>query len=297
MPKVSIIIPSYNCADYVRGAVDSALAQTFHDYEIIVVDDGSSDDTREVLEAYGRESRFRYVYQENRGLPGARNAGARASQADYLAFLDADDALAPEALEVMTAELERSGTSWCLIDILKVLGEKKEIRRTTVPAGDLFHEILRNDFIRRAMFFKRQDFFDVGMYDEAMRYREDWELNIRMFGKQKPFAYIGRPLYWYTWREGSITTGNRGKVLVYTEMVLRKHHKRLADAGDRTAAKLYAKNMWDLGRAYFSEQRNTKRAAACVRESLAYDFNARRLFHPVVYRLRRWGVRQDNTTP
>jgi glycosyltransferase involved in cell wall biosynthesis len=287
MPKVSVVIPSYDCAAFVGRAVQSVLAQTMPDYEVIVVDDGSRDNTREVLEPYFDDPRFRYVRQENRGLPGARNTGVRASDSEYLAFLDADDALAPAALERMEAALDGSAAGWCLIDILKVGDRLREVRPTVIPDGDLHLESLREDFIRRAMFFRRTAFIDIGMYDEDMRYREDWDLNIRMLERRAPFAYVGEPLYLYTWREGSITTGNHAKLLYYTRQVLRKHHKRLADAGDRRAAKLYAYNMWDLARRYVYLVRDYRQGLACMRESLAYDLDLGRLFHPIVHHARR----------
>jgi glycosyltransferase involved in cell wall biosynthesis len=287
MAAISVIIPSYNCGQYIVGALESVFAQSCQNFEVIVVDDGSNDDTAEVLRPYLDRRNFRYVYQQNRGLPGARNCGARLSHAEYLAFLDADDALAPNALERMKTVLDRSGASWCLVDILKVNGERRQVQRTMLPSGDLLHGILREDFIRRGMFFRRQQFFDVGLYDESMRYREDWEINIRMFEADQPFIYLAEPLYLYSWREGSITTGNRAKVLDYSTQVLRKHHKRLADRGDHDAAKLYASNLWDLARQYFYELHDYRRALACVRESVVYDPSLVRVFHPVVHNFRR----------
>ena len=287
MPKVSVIIPSYDCSAFVRTAVESALSQTMPDHEVVVVDDGSRDNTREVLETYLKDRRFRYVCQQNRGLPGARNAGVRASDSEYLAFLDADDALAPNALERMAAALDESAASWCLIDIVKVGDRLREVRPTVIPDGDLHLEILREDFIRRAMFFRRAAFLDVGMYDEDMRNREDWDINIRMFERRAPFAYVGQPLYFYTWREGSITTSNHAKLLHYTEKILRKHHKRLADAGDDRVAKLYAYNMWDLARRHIYLVHGYRHGFACMRESLAYDLDLGRLLHPLVHHARR----------
>ena len=88
-PLVSVVIPTYNRAAFVGKAVDSVLNQTFTNYEVIVVDDGSTDDTREQLNKYG--SRIRYIYQENRGVSAARNTGIAASGGEWLAFLDSDD--------------------------------------------------------------------------------------------------------------------------------------------------------------------------------------------------------------
>src|ERR1700730_9074258 len=96
---VSVVIPAHNAAHYVGVAIDSVLRQSHQDFEIVIVDDGSTDNTKQVVEPYLSDPRIRYRYQENRGLPGARNSGASQSQGEYLAFLDADDFFAPNALQ------------------------------------------------------------------------------------------------------------------------------------------------------------------------------------------------------
>src|SRR2546423_6262072 len=88
-PLISVIIPSYNSAHFVAHAVQSALGQTYQPLEVIVVDDGSTDGTRWILDTYMEQ--IHYVYQANKGLPGARNTGIRHAQGEFLAFLDADD--------------------------------------------------------------------------------------------------------------------------------------------------------------------------------------------------------------
>lgn len=98
---VSIIIPNYNYARYLGEAIDSALAQTYSPVEVIVVDDGSTDGSRSVIEGYGGS--IRPVYQGNAGLPSARNAGIRQAQGDYFVFLDADDLLLPDAVAKLSA--------------------------------------------------------------------------------------------------------------------------------------------------------------------------------------------------
>src|SRR4051812_30232823 len=95
-PQVSVIIPAHNSADFIGTAVESVLAQTFADYEIVVVDDGSTDGTREVLERF--EGRIVYLHQQNRGVSAARNAGIRRSRGELVCFLDADDIWRPEKL-------------------------------------------------------------------------------------------------------------------------------------------------------------------------------------------------------
>ena len=92
-PQVSVVIPAYNCAEYVGQAVESVLHQTIADWEIIVVDDGSRDHTRLVLEKYS--DRIRYIYQQNQGVSIARNCGIELARGEFIAFLDADDYFSP----------------------------------------------------------------------------------------------------------------------------------------------------------------------------------------------------------
>lgn len=99
MPRVSVIIPTFNCARYIVEAVESAVRQTYKDVEVIVVDDGSTDDTRGRLAPYLDAGTIRYITQDNAGPSAARNTGIRAATGTYLAFLDADDSIAPASLE------------------------------------------------------------------------------------------------------------------------------------------------------------------------------------------------------
>src|SRR5215468_3528219 len=142
MPLVSVIIPAYNAALFLEGAVNSVLAQTSQDFEIIIVDDGSKDTTKQVAEQFLVDPRIRYHFQENRGLPGARNAGAQISRGDYLAFLDADDFLSPNALECMLQAFRSTGAQWLNVGVLKLDGEKRTVRHPFTPDGDLLLAIL-----------------------------------------------------------------------------------------------------------------------------------------------------------
>lgn len=289
LPTVSVIMPAFRCAEYLPQAIESVLAQTFSDFELIVVDDGSPDDTGEIVARYRGDRRVIYVRQENAGLPGARNTGVRNARGQFIAAVDADDALAPTALEEMTAALISSGASWCWIDIVKFWDDYREVQRTEPPAGDLLEGILKDDFIRRAMFLRRDALLRVGLWDADMRMREDWDLNIRMIRAKEPYVYLERPLYEYRRRPGSITTGDPKRLFAYTEAVLRKHHKQLADAGSRAAAEMYAANQWALARSQFYRCRDIIGTARSVWESVRYDFRLARLFHPILHhgRLRR----------
>ena len=106
MAKVSVVIATYNRAQHLRGAINSVLQQTYTDYEILVVDDGSVDETADVVREYSREP-LRYVYQPNGGSASARNRGLRMSSGDYIAFIDDDDRWLPEKLELQVDKLGR----------------------------------------------------------------------------------------------------------------------------------------------------------------------------------------------
>jgi glycosyltransferase involved in cell wall biosynthesis len=284
MSLVSVIIPAYNAAKFIGGAIESVFAQSVKDFEIIVVDDGSTDGTGKVVESYLCDSRVRYLRQANRGLPGTRNAGATASTGEFLAFLDADDFFAPNALETMRRKFEESGAAWLNIGVLKLEGGKRTVRHPRIPEGDLLLAILENDFITRSPFYPRNEFFSIGMYDEEIRMREDWDMNIRMIEARRPFTAIDEPLYHYSRTQGSITTANHRTLYSYTEKVLHKHHKRLADIGDDPVARIYSKNMWDLARRYFYEIRDPMEGLRCVVESMRYDLSLPRLLHPLFHR-------------
>ena len=96
MTNVSVIIPTYNCDRYIDQAIASVLEQTYTDYELIIVDDGSTDDTAQVIKSYG--DRINYIYQANQGVAQARNRGLAAAQGQYIAFLDQDDVFLPNKL-------------------------------------------------------------------------------------------------------------------------------------------------------------------------------------------------------
>lgn len=285
MSLVSVIIPAYNAAASIAVTIDSVLSQTFQDFEIIVSDDGSTDSTAAVVSRYQSDPRVRYLFHENRGTSHAKNLAARQAQGEYVAFLDADDTLDPTALETLVRQFRATGAAWCVVDIIKRIGDDRIVRRAQFPSGNLLPGILEDDFVTRSPFYLRSAFLASGMYDEHLAVREDWDINIRMIEAQRPFTYVKEPLYIYARTEGSLMTGNLRRTLTCTEMVLQKHHKKLADAGNTQIAAVYAKNMWQLARRYFYEARDFREAFRCMRESLRYNLSLHRIFHPLIHRI------------
>lgn len=286
MSEISVIIPAYNAGAFLPDTLGSVLAQTWQDFEVIVVDDGSKDDTAKVVQPYLADSRMRYISKPNGGVSTARNTGARAATGTYLAFLDADDLLAPSALEILHNRVEETGASWAIVSFIKLTGQKIALRRAGVPEGPLLLAILKDYFVNRSLFYRREDFLAVGMFDEGLPIREDWDLDIRMVLAGKPFVVIDEPLYIYRRTEGSLCTGSPRKFWSSHEDLMRKHHRRLANAGDRAVARLYAENLWELAQRYVYEFRDYGSALRCILQSIRYDLNLARLLRPVIHHVR-----------
>ena len=186
MPKVSVVIPSHNRVRVVADALDSVLAQTHSDFEVIVVDDGSTDDTRAVVSRYVSRNpkRVVYLWQENAGAPAARNAGIRAATGDYVAFLDSDDLYLSRRLQVGVRALEadgRFGASYVdqrTVDLHgNVLLQSRVDRFGGAVSGWILPALLRGDLIQTNTITIRRDVLDrVGGFDQQLWSGQDTDL-------------------------------------------------------------------------------------------------------------------------
>jgi glycosyltransferase involved in cell wall biosynthesis len=199
MTWVSVVIPTYNRAQRIARAIDSVLAQTGVDCEIIVVDDGSRDATGDVLKPYG--DRVRYVRQGNAGPSAARNRGWRMAQHDWIAFLDSDDRWKPAKLQRQIALVERTGTRVCFTDI-EIMGavEPAEAASNAGRAGrEVFEEpfelILQSSRVLyvQSMLIRRELLNRIGGFDERLRVGEDTKL-VYELAFETPFGYVDEPL-------------------------------------------------------------------------------------------------------
>jgi glycosyltransferase involved in cell wall biosynthesis len=205
MPKVSVIIPTYHRAFIVRQSIDSVLQQTYRDYEIIVVDDGSTDDTREVLKSYG--DKIRYDYKANGGISSARNRGLEIAGGDYVAFLDSDDFWKPEKLQKQMTFFEANPeygmvATRCLTNTVDRNFTTVSInkRRRYGKSGWVYKDLFYRNFIRTSSVVVRRECFDqLGVFDESLPRCEEIDMWLRI-AKKYPIGFINDILTVYTRR-------------------------------------------------------------------------------------------------
>lgn len=208
MPKVSIIIPTYNHDRFVCQAVDSALAQTYPDIEVVVVDDGSTDQTQARLTRYA--SRITYIYQENKGLSEARNTGFHAAHGDLILFLDADDQIPAHKLVLQVPVLETrpefglvySGFQYLDETGTRILGEVRPGRQ-----GQVLRDLLRRDFFfpPGAAVVRRECLERVGLFDPACSAAADTDMWVRIARAGYAFGYVDELLFQYRVVKGSMS--------------------------------------------------------------------------------------------
>ncbi len=193
--RVSVVIPTYNRAGYLSAAIDSALSQSVPPHEIIVVDDGSEDDTPQVCARYG--DLVTYIHQENAGPSSARNNGIEQATGELVAFLDSDDLWLPGKLErqVPLFEADESlglcATAHYRCDESgKVVGLHSIC--PTKPAGILREIIARNLFCTPSVMVRRECFRHAGMFDVGLKFGEDWDMWLRVLSLY-PGAFIPEP--------------------------------------------------------------------------------------------------------
>jgi glycosyltransferase involved in cell wall biosynthesis len=206
---VSVVLPSYNRAHLIRRAIASVLSQSYRAFELIVVDDGSTDGTREVADTFD-DPRIQYIrHSRNRGAAAARNTGIEASQGEYIAFQDSDDEWLPHKLERQMDVLTRSSPQIGVIysGFWQVRGSSKRLypprsRRwaSLLPSevrrleGDVRTALLRGNLVTtQAAVVRRACFEKVGTFDERLPCLQDWELWLRI-SQHYHFAFVDDPL-------------------------------------------------------------------------------------------------------
>jgi len=214
-PDISVIVPTYNRAHLVAEAINSVLAQTLGSLEVIVIDDGSTDNTLEVLQTFN-DVRIRVIHQHNMGIGGARNTGIRTARGKYIAFLDSDDIWLPELLATEVPVLEERPE----IDIVYAKAQAMDATGNLKPQMLGTAERFPGEYLRSMLYgffgclpttiLRRECFDSVGLFDESLKGRVDWDMFLRI-SQYHQFHFINRVLARYRFHEGR-TTGPKSPV-------------------------------------------------------------------------------------
>ena len=245
-PPVSVIIPTYNRSHFVSQAIESVLKQTFRDFEIIVVDDGSSDDTATVCAEY--PEKVRYIYQKNQGRAEARNTGMRESRSKYLAFLDDDDIFLPDHLQLQVDYLETNP------DVGMVYGTYVRVDENLIPyeerppkAPTSYPEMLRMGVeMQTSTVMMRRELIDVAGYlDTRFEIMEEIDYFITI-AKHTKIGSIREPLVHMRQHPGNSERGLHPKVFQHTLFLLDKHLTPPSDLSWRRRNQIYGSvfNWW-----------------------------------------------------
>jgi glycosyltransferase involved in cell wall biosynthesis len=221
---VSVIIPTYNRAHVISRAIGSVLSQTYQDFEIIVVDDGSTDNTEDVVRSF-KDTRVNYIgYKENRGANAAKNVGVRAARGDSIGVLDSDDEYLPERLEKTVHVLRDSSADIGVVYSNLLINRRGRMKKylTHGISGNIYAEELKFNYIPTCTAIVKKQCLLENPYDEKLPAFVDWDLWIRL-AKHYKFIYVDEPLsIWHCDSEERISR-NIGKIVAANKIFLEKY--------------------------------------------------------------------------
>lgn len=254
-PEVSVVVAAYNCGNFIQETISSVINQTFQNWELIIVDDCSSDDTSEKIKALN-DQRIRIIrLEKNTGLPATpRNIGIRASKGEYIAFLDHDDTWSPEKLEIQIKCLREYPQTALVGCPLKIKSpDRKYNNATTTPktrkcrTGNLYDRLLHYNFIAcSSVVVKASVLNEVGIFDEdpQLAAGEDWDLWLRI-AKRHKITFMPQTLGVYRMHSSGLSTGT--KLMQISLYVIDKHVKNgwvSTRRADKAKANFYFVEGW-----------------------------------------------------
>jgi glycosyltransferase involved in cell wall biosynthesis len=266
MASVTVVIPTFNRHGLLLEALSSVFAQSFQDYKLVVVDDGSTDGTHAVLEPFA--TRLRYISKPHGGEASARNRGVREADTGFIAFLDSDDLWEPEFLSATMSHFT-DNPQLGLVSTGCVLvpdGARRPRFRTPLLQGDLFATLFWRNFIAASTVVVRRECLDtVGLFDETLDQATDYDLWLRI-ARKYPIAVLNRPLCRWRRHEGNVSH----QELRHRQCVLRVIESHCHDGRiSRRQSRLRRSRLnVSLGRAYLKLGR-TIEAEKCFREAIA----------------------------
>ena len=243
-PRVSVVIPAWNAAGFIEKTLATVAAQTFKDFEIVVIDDGSSDATKDVVERFLKDKglRGRCIRQENKKIAGARNAGIKAAEAELIAFLDHDDLWFPEKLEAVLREFDSHPEADLLCHDENIIKDGKLVRvsHNGPLVGDMYEKLLfgGNALSPSATTVRKAKLLEAGLFREDPEFNtvEDYDLWMRL-ARVCRMRFLPRVLGEYQ----LVERGASNKIVYHNtnlEHLLRDHFKNFPNPDARTRARM-----------------------------------------------------------
>ena len=241
-PHISVIVTTYNRANFIERAIKSILNQSYQDFEIIIVDDGSTDNTEEIIKGY-EDRRINYIrHKKNRGTSAARNIGIKRASGEYIAFLDSDDEWLPEKLERQVVVLQNESTEVGVVySNLRYIDENgKDMHKLLCPKkeGYIYKDLLGENCVGppSTLLIRKECFNQVGLFDSLQDAHEDWDMWIRI-AKFYRFALIKIPLVKYRLHSDQISKNLETRIIAANN-ILEKYTNELKNSR-RTSSKHY----------------------------------------------------------
>jgi len=221
-PKISVVMAVYNGEKFLSAAIDSILNQTFNDFEFIIVDDGSKDESAGILAKYAqRDSRIKIISQPNQGLTRSLITALSLAQGDYIARMDADDESCPDRLEKLFSFMESNSTVAAVGSNAIMIDEVgRELKKVILPAVDTIKKRLtvRNLFIHGSLLMRRSACVAVGGYDITFRLAQDYDLLLRLLAHGYELSIVPDFLYRLRSTSGSLSVKRVFKQAYFTTL-------------------------------------------------------------------------------
>ncbi len=235
VPQFSIYIPAFNTARYIRDCIESALTQTYADFEVVIVDDGSTDGTSEVLQSYCRDPRIRVIHRQNGGIGAASNAAVRACRGEYVVQLDSDDVLRPNALETVATHLAQHPDVECLYTRHTLIdAEGRILGPGWSPARFDRYENLVGMSVPHMRVFRRALYHRTEGFDEGIVNAVDYDFYLKL-SEVTQIHFLDEDLYLYRVHATQTSSAKKGAQIRNHGIVVERHLDRLGLKGFRVS--------------------------------------------------------------
>ena len=288
--KVSIVLPVYNVEKYLARCLDSILNQTFENFEVICVNDGSPDNSLEILEKYKKiDNRIKIISQENKGLSGARNTGIKHSNGEYIAFIDSDDVIHPQYLEVLASFIGDSDViASAHIENISEVPKISKINTNKVKVS--FYNNIRSEYINKKLYKKtlsvvwnklyKKDIFENLNFKEGISPGEDDIFTFEMMMKINSLKIVDSKLYYYMTNPSSIMRAdddNKIKKIklsasTYAAVINNYINKHDTELSVKEIKKLNQKMQSILFKAYLKKEQSSENVKSAIKELNNFDF-------------------------